>query len=420
MRLPVNLRIAAVQLLARRRQTMVAMLGVTFGIAMFIFMISFMTGVNQVLENIMLSVTPDIHIYNDLKSDYSSSIAAQYYGRTSDKWIIVHHPRPRQTNVNLKNSPGIIAGLHRSSDVISVSPLVSVQVLFNYGSAQLAIIADGVDIREEDRLFGLSDKMISGNALDLLTMHNGILLGSKLANKLNLTIGDMVTATASSGAQMHFRVAGIYQFGLAPVDEGKVYVNLSGIQQLIGKNRDYITDIRIKLKDREKAKALASAFSRQYGYRSDDWATVNAPIKAGNLIRNTLTYVVSFTMLLVAGFGIYNIMNMVILNKMKDIAILKAQGFDKKDITNIFLSQSLAIGIVGGLLGLILGFVLSYGLSKLPFPHDDYMVIKLYPVSFESKHYFFGAAFGLVTTFLAGWTPARKASKVDPVAILRA
>jgi lipoprotein-releasing system permease protein len=197
-------------------------------------------------------------------------------------------------------------------------------------------------------------------------------------------------------------------------------MNLSGIQQLLGRDRDYITDIRIRLKDRDKAKALSAAFTRQYGYRSDDWATVNAPIKAGNRIRDTLTYVVSFTMLLVAGFGIYNIMNMVILNKMKDIAILKAQGFNRKDITQIFLSQSLAIGILGGMLGLLIGFIFSYGLAQLPFPHDEYMVIKFYPVSFETKHYLIGAAFGLATTFLAGWAPARKAARVDPVTILRA
>jgi lipoprotein-releasing system permease protein len=419
MRLPVNFRIAAVQLLSRRRQTIVAMLGVTFGIAMFIFMISFMTGVNQILEDIMLSVTPDIHIYNDLKTDYSSSIAGRYFGQGPDKWIIVRHPRPGYAKVNLRNAPGIISGLRRSQQVETVSPLASAQIIFNYGAAQLGVVADGVDIREEDRLFGLSDKMVSGDPLDLLSTHNGILLGSKLADKLHVTTGDMVTATAASGAQMRFRVTGIYEFGLATVDEGKVYMSLSSLQQLIGRDRDYITDIRIKLKDRANAKMLAAAFSRQYSYRSDDWATVNAPMRAGNRIRDTLTYVVSFTMLLVAGFGIYNIMNMVILNKMKDIAILKAQGFDRKDITQIFLSQSLAIGITGGLLGLLLGFLLSYGLSKLPFPHDDYMVIKLYPVSFETKHYLFGAAFGLITTFLAGWTPARKASKIDPVAILR-
>jgi lipoprotein-releasing system permease protein len=124
-------------------------------------------------------------------------------------------------------------------------------------------------------------------------------------------------------------------------------------------------------------------------------------------------------LLTVAGFGIYNIMNMVISSKMKDIAILKAQGFDGKDILTIFLSQSLVIGILGALAGLLLGFLLSYGLSRVPFPQTEFTFMKFFPVVFEMKYYFFGAGFGMLTTFVAGVLPARKAARVDPVAILR-
>ncbi|HTI94828.1 MAG TPA: FtsX-like permease family protein [Puia sp.] len=419
MKVPVNLEIAKVHLLTRKRQTVVAMLGVTFGIAMFILMISFMKGVNQVLSDIMLSVTPDIHIYNDFETDYSSSLTSRYFGTKPSQWIIVRHPRPKQINLNLRNAPGIVANIRENKEVVAVSPLVSMQILFNYGPVQLGVVADGVDIREEDLLFDLSGKMNSGRPENLLTTENGILLGNKLAGKLQVTSGDMVTATAPSGARMRFKVVGIYQFGMALMDEYKAYVSLSSMQQLLGRNRDYITDIRIKLKDQNRAKSMAELFSRKYGYKADDWDTVNASLKAGNIIRDTLTYVVSFTMLLVAGFGIYNIMNMVITGKLKDIAILKAQGFAKKDIIQIFLSQSLIIGIIGGLAGLLLGFILSYALSKVPFPTDDWMVIKFFPVTFDIRHYLFGAGFGVLTTLLAGWTPSLKASKIDPVAILR-
>jgi len=420
MKLPVNLAIARVHLLSRKKQTLIATLGVTFGIAMFIFMISFMTGVNNVISDILLSVTPDIRLYNDVKTDYQSSVTSKYFGEGTDKWIIVRHPRPRVTLLNLKNAPGIISGLRRLPGVVAVSPLISVQVLFNYGPVQLGVIADGVDIREEERIFGLNTKMVNGRPEDLLTTANGILIGTKLAKKLNVTVGDLVTATAPSGSQMRFRVAAIFEFGLSPMDEGRVYVSLQDLQQLLGKDRDYITDIRIKLKDNGQAHLLSTVLARKYGYRSDDWETTNASIKAGNRIRDTLTYVVSFTMLIVAGFGIYNIMNMVILGKMKDIAILKAQGFGRRDITTIFLSQSLVIGVTGGCAGLLTGFLLSYALSRLRFPHDDFMLIKMYPVTFEPGHYLLGAGFGLLTTLAAGWMPARRAAKVDPVAILRA
>jgi lipoprotein-releasing system permease protein len=419
MNLSVNFKIMKVHLLSRKRQTIVAMLGVTFGIGMFILMMSFMKGMNDFFEDIMLSVTPDIRIYNDYKTDYSTSVAQQYFGDKNNTWIIVRHPRPKQINLNLKNAPGIIDDLRKHNEVQVVSPLVSVQLLFNYGPVQLGAMVDGINIRDEDRLFGLSGKMVSGKPENLLSADNGILLGYKLANKLDVGRGDMVTAVAPSGASLRFRVVGTYKFGIATMDEYKAYVNLTDMQQLLGKSRDYITDIRLKLKDMDQAAIHAPVLAKKYGYKADDWETVNASVKAGNLIRDTFTYVLSFTLLLIAGFGIYNIMNMVIIGKMKDIAILKAEGFARKDIVQIFLSQSLIIGLIGSMAGLLLGFLLSYALSKVPWPEDEYIIIKHFPVNFNTLYYVVGMIFGLLTTGLAGLLPALKASRVDPVAILR-
>ena len=417
--LPVNFKITKVHLLSRKRQTLVAMLGVTFGIGMFILLISFMKGMNDFFQDVMLSVTPDIHIYNDYQTDYSSSIAGQYFQEKPESWIIVRHPRPKQINLNLKNAPGIIADLQKHNEVVAVSPMVSSQVLFNYGPVQLAAVVDGVDILQEDRVFNLSDKMDMGRPEDLLRTDHGIILGYKLAGKLNLTTGDWVTTTAPSGIQMRFRVVGTFKFGITTVDEFRAYVSVPSMQQLLGKNRDYITDIRLKVKDMKRAPALAALFAQKYGYKAEDWETVNASVRAGNFIRDVFTNVLTFTLLLVAGFGIYNIMNMVIAGKMKDIAILKAQGFGRKDIIQIFLGQSLTIGILGSIAGLLLGFILSYALSMVPWPDDEWMIIKHFPVNFEIKYYILGAAYGIVTTLLAGLLPALKASKVDPVTILR-
>src|ERR1700758_4159646 len=107
--------IAKRHLMANKKQTLVAMLGVTFGIAMFILMISFMVGVNQFMEDTMLSSTPDIHIYNDIKTDYSVSIAGDYF-KTSKAVVVVRHPKPKQVNLNIKNAQGIITDLHKDPD----------------------------------------------------------------------------------------------------------------------------------------------------------------------------------------------------------------------------------------------------------------------------------------------------------------
>ncbi|MBY0424796.1 MAG: FtsX-like permease family protein, partial [Cytophagales bacterium] len=112
-------------------------------------------------------------------------------------------------------------------------------------------------------------------------------------------------------------------------------------------------------------------------------------------------------------------MNMTIYDKMKDIAILKATGFAGRDIRNIFIIQSLTIGFFGGLAGLLIGFLLSLALGQVPFDSGGFLSIDHYPINYDPRFYMIGMGFGMVTTFLAGYFPSRKASKVDPVSILR-
>jgi len=418
MALPVTLDISKTHLLSRKKQTIVAILGVTFGIAMFILMISFMQGVNKFLEDTMLQATPDIRIYNDLKTDYSVSIAGEYF-KNSGKLISVDHPKPKQVRLNIRNAEAIIADLKQNSDVAAVSPRLSTQVFYNYGPVQINGFIEGVNIIEESRLFNLSEKMVEGKTENLLTADNGILMGSGLAQKLNVKTGDLIALATPTGSTMRFRIVGIFKIGIGTIDNVKSYVNLSSVQQLLGKDKSYITDINIKLKDNKLAASLSKGMSNRYEIKAEDWEVSNSSVTAGNLVRNVLTFVLSITMLVVAGFGIYNIMNMTIANKMKDIAILKAQGFARKDIIQVFLSQSLVIGFLGALSGILFGFTLSYILSWVPFPSNEFIGLKYFPVIFNPKHYAFGMIFGLLTTFAAGLMPSIKASRVDPVAILR-
>lgn len=414
----VDILIARRHLTANKKQTLVAMLGVTFGIAMFILMISFMTGVNRFMEGTMLAFTPDIHIYNDIKTDYKASVARAYY-KNRDVLIIVRHPKPKQVRLNIKNAEGIIGDLRQNRLVAGISPMVGSQVFYNYGPVQINGYINGVNIAEESGMFDLAGKMISGVPKNLLTTSKGIIMGSGLAERLNLGMGDMVSLVTPNATTMRFRVVGIFRIGISAVDNVRSYISLANGQQLLGKDKSYITDINLKLKDNTKPMAVSADLAKKYNYKADDWETANSSVSASNLVRDVLTYVVSITLLVVAGFGIYNIMNMTINNKMKDIAILKAQGFAGNDIVQIFLTESVFIGVLGAITGLLLGFLLSFALSKVPFPHNDYVALDFFPVDFSLSHYVFGLAFGLVTPFIAGLLPSLKASRIDPVIILR-
>lgn len=415
MTLPLILQVAKTHLLSRKKQTIVAALGVTFGISMFIFMVSFMTGGNKLLEDIALSSTPHIHIYNDIQE-----IRTSVLDKTNpEAFNVVYHQKPKDVKQNLKDGFKMIEVIKNDPLVLGVSPLLNSQVFYNYGSQQISGVISGVDILEEDKLFDIGDKLIAGRIENLLGSTNSIIMGRGLAKKLNSQMGDRVSITTPSGVQMLLNIAGIFQTGITQIDDTKSYAMLATVQKILQKDSRYITDINIKLKDMDIAKEVAPRYEAIFGYKAEDWETANATILLSFVIRNSITYAVVFTILTVAGFGIYNILNMTIYEKMKDIAILKAIGFSGKDVTKIFMVQAITIGLVGGLVGLVIGFSLSYALTFVPFKSEALINIDHLPVNFDPMHYVAALLFGILTTSLAGYFPSRRAAKVDPVEIIR-
>lgn len=407
--------IAKTHLLSRPKQTIVAMMGVTFGIGMFIAMVGLMTGLNNFTEELTMTSSPDIHIYHDVTESRPSILDQLYPGQFN----VVHHQKPKKETARIRNAEQIAAIIRKDERVKGVAPMLASQVFYNYGAVQLNGSMFGVDIMEEDKLFDLRKKMKSGRIEDLKANHNGIIMGTGLARKLNVVTGDRVVITTPQGYTMTLKIVGLFQMGIGTVDNVRSYANIETVQTILQQNKGYITDINIKLKDLNQAKFIAPEFQKLFLYKAEDWETANATFLTGSIIRNILTYSVSITLLVVAGFGIYNILNMTIYNKMKDIAILKAMGFSGKDVKNIFLIQALVIGLIGSVGGLCIGFGLSSLIAQVPFNGGDVVSLVRLPVNFDPKYYIIGIVFGVSTTAIAGYMPSRKASHIDPIEILR-
>ncbi len=411
--------IAVTHLLSKKKQTVVAMLGVTFGISMFIIMISFMTGVNQFLEDMAMDNTPHIRIYKPIELK-ENKIIANGKDQTDKDWYVLEHQRPKKELTKIKNGLIMAQRIADMPEVLGVAPQVSSQVFFNNGPVQLPGSISGIDIESQKKLFQLDKKMDEGELDDLLKGSDVIVVGKGLAQKMNVKVGDRVSVTTPEGNNLNVRIVGIFSFGISAWDETKSYATLATVQKIMGVDPSYVTDLNMKLKDKEGSLAFKDKLSKMYpDVYMEDWETANASILAGTKIRNVMTAVVCITLLIVAGFGIYNIMNMNIINKMKDIAILKATGFQGNDITGIFLLQSVMIGVAGGLLGLLIGWFFSFLLSKTPFPAGEFFRISTFPVNFKLFHYASGLFFGFLTTLFAGYFPSKKAAKVDPVSIIR-
>ena len=175
---------------------------------------------------------------------------------------------------------------------------------------------------------------------------NGILLGAGIADKMSLKLGDRVQISTIQGDIFPLKIVGIYQSGIADLDNIQSFANIKTVQRILGEPENYITDINVKLYDIDNAIPLAKKIEQQFNLTAIDINTANAQFETGTNIRNLITYAVSLTLLIVAGFGIYNILNMLIYEKMNDIAILKAIGFSGKDVQMIFMTQAIILSLI--------------------------------------------------------------------------
>jgi len=270
----------------------------------------------------------------------------------------------------------------------------------------------------EEKLFKISDYIIEGKVPDLL-QNNSIIIGKGLADKMLLKKGDIIKVTTSKGNLASLKIVGISQVGIADIDDSMSYTSLVTAQKLLGEPTNYITDIQVKTYDITTAPALAKEFKAKFDLDTIDYQTTNSQFETGSTIRSIISYAVGIVLLIVAGFGIYNILNMMIFEKMDSIAILKATGFSGNDVKWIFISLSMVIGITGGLFGLLFGFIFSHIIDVIPFNTAALPTIKTFPINYNPLFYGIGITFAMITTFIAGLFPALKASRIDPVEIIR-
>ena len=404
-------------LLARWQQTLVAAIGVTFGITMFITLLSFMSGLNDMLDGLILNRTPHIRLYNEIQASEQQPV--DLYPAYKNHHNFVRSVKPKDELLQIHNSAPIIDALKKDSRVFGVAPKITAQVFYNVGSIDLTGVINGIDVEEENRLFFFSTYVTAGNYIDLKNTPNSIVLGKGAAEKMMAAIGDIIQVTTSKGERFQLKVVGYFQSGISDIDKVQSYANLNTTQKLLGESTGYITDIQVKLYDILQAPNMAKEYHDKFNIEAIDIQTANSQFETGSSVRTLISYAVGVTLLIVAGFGIYNILNMMIYEKMDSIAILKATGFSGSDVNKIFITIALSIGIFGGALGLLFGFGLSALIDQIPFNTASLPTVKTYPINYNPRFYMIGGVFSLVTTYMAGYFPSRKASKIDPVVIIR-
>ena len=407
--------IASALMLARWKQTLIAAIGVTFSITMFVALLGFMNGLNDLLDSLILNRTPHIRLYNEVKPK-----ALQPLDKIDQKNThFIQSIKPSNSKNEIHNSRAIINALEKDKRVIGVSPKISTQVFYNVGEIDLTGVVNGINPIKENKLFSFSDYVVDGDYSAINIIPNSIILGKVAAEKMMAELGDLIQVTTAKGDRMQLKVVGYFQSGLQDIDKVQSYASLETTQKLLGKTNNYITDIQLKITDIVNSPQLAIEYSNLFDLDAIDIQTANAQFETGSSIRSLISYAVGITLLIVSGFGIYNILNMMIFEKMDSIAILKATGFSGMEVKFIFITIALIIGIVGGLFGLLFGFSLSVLIDNLPFNTSAIPTVTTFPVNYSPKFYIIGTIFSILTTYFAGYFPAKKASKIDPVDIIR-
>ncbi len=409
--------IARALLMARFKQTLVAAVGVTFSVAFFIALLGFMEGLNKLLDGLVLNRTPHIRLYNDIQQ--SSMQPIDLDTAYNDYHNFISSIKPTNSRKEIYNVEHIIKKLNTDNRVYGVAPKVTAQAFYNLGNIELNGLINGVDVVQESKLFNFKEYVFEGNYMDLQNRSNSIILGQGVADKMLAKKGDLIQVTTINGEQFSLKVIGFFRSGIAELDKVQSYVSLATCQKLLGKPNNYISDIQIKLNEMGQAPVIAREYEQLFRINAEDIQTANAQFETGSSARTIISFAVGIVLLIVAGFGIYNILNMMIYEKMDTIAILKATGFSGADVKKIFVTISLGIGFGGALAGALLGLFFSVLIDSIPFNSTSVPGVDTYPVDYGIQYYSIAVVFAVATTYFAGWFPARKASSVDPVEIIR-
>lgn len=407
-----NQKIVKVFLTARIKQLVAAVLSVMFGISMYVFMNSFMDGVNTFQTDITFSAMSHIKIYNELKGEPRQITASD----NEDELILVKNNKYIRYTEGIKNIDALKKELKSIDHITGVAAQLNQNVFIRNGVSKIAVNLSGVETIEENRVFGTADNIVQGNLFELDQRNDGVILGTGLAEIIGVSLNDNITIQTSEGVSKIFKVIGTIETGAASLDRSRALVNINVARQLSSKNKSYATELMVDVDDHKNAVEIAKNIQFRTKYKVEPWQEGNAQMDSGELLRNIIAMATSLTILIVAGFGIYNIMTMTVNEKIKEIAILNAMGFGSNDIIEIFLMQSIIIGFVGGVAGLIFGNIISRIIDNTPFQLG---FLDSLPMNYNPKDYVLALLFGLIITFIAGYLPAKRASKLDPVDTLR-
>jgi lipoprotein-releasing system permease protein len=404
-------------LLSRIKQTSLTLMGIILGTAAYIAISGMMLGFQTFMVDQLVNNDSHIRIKAREEMLTTDGLNSSFFNtETFVHWI--KPPSGRKDNAYILAPQKWLDRLNEDVRVAGVSPQIVVQGIATYGNLSFGVGIIGSDPEKQKRVSNIESSMISGKFSDIGSSGNRIVIGDALLKKIGATQGETLLLSLGKGLPRPFKIVSVFHLGVKALDETRVFGSLSDIQQL-NQTPSRISDIAIRLVDVNLAGSLASTYNLIGQEKVQSWDQANEGIMSvfttQDIVRNAMT----ISILIVAGFGIYNILSLAVTHKRREIAILRSMGFEPYDITNLFLIQGIILGLIGGLVGLLLGWLASYLMSIIEISADRGLGGNHMMVSFEYMIYLKGFVLALLSSIFASYFPARSAGRLEPIDIIR-
>ena len=393
----------------RKRQTAVAIAGVSIGVGFFLAVSALMIGSQNDFVQRMINAAPHIIISDEIRSPPPQpAIMGLAHAAVEVKGY-----KTRNEVRGIKDWQEIARAAEAIPGSI-VAPSLSGAVTLRVGGREEPLAIIGVDPAVQEKIENIEDNLSAGSLRNLETNQGGIIIGEELAQELGIGMGDTVGTTSRAGTRS-LKIVGLFARGRGQFGSNG-YVLLREAQSLTAQPF-VINRIGVSLPDPYRAQPVAADLERRFGYKSQSWQERSADFLTMMLTRDVIMYSVISAMLLVASFGIYTAVSNSVVDKRRDIAILRSVGFSQSDLQRIFVAEGIILALLGVLVGWGVGTLLMQALASIQFP--IFGRVEHLPLDQSPRQFLIAGGASLAAAAIAAWLPARKAAGVDPVEILR-